>query len=182
MSKLIKFMFILIANLQITTYAQDSMKNEKIIYPTKFEPSNSPIFVSNEIEINSSPEKVWFWLTNATTWNKWYFNASKVKILNNNSNHLLADSKFTWKTFGANVHSEVKEFIPFKRLAWDAKGLGLSTYHAWLLIPTSNGCKVVTVETQHGFLCRLGKLFTPNRTYNYHQIWLEGLKKKAEND
>jgi len=181
---------ILISTLHFTAFAQDTIINkmnnamniEKIIYPTKFEPSNSPIFVRNEIEINSSPEKVWFWITNATTWSEWYFNASKVKILNQNSTQLLAATKFTWKTFGANVHSEVKEFVPFQRLAWDGKGIGLSVYHAWLIIPTPNGCKVVTEETQHGLLCRLGKFFMPKRMYNYHQIWLEGLKKKAENE
>jgi len=65
-------------------------------------------------------------------------------------------------------------------LAWDAKGIGILAYHAWLIIPTASGCTVLTEETQYGFLCRLGKLFMPNRMHQYHQLWLEGLKRKAE--
>lgn len=168
------------ATSQFTAFAQDANNNEKIIYPTKFEPSNSPVFVRNEIEINSSPENVWFWIASATTWSEWYFNASKIQILNQQSNLLLPGTKFNWRTFGANVQSEVKEFVPYQRLAWDAKATGLSAYHAWLIIPTAKGCKVITEETQHGWLCRLAKFLMPNRTYTYHQIWLEGLKKQSE--
>ncbi|MGY4384879.1 uncharacterized protein YndB with AHSA1/START domain [Pedobacter sp. UYP24] len=158
------------------------MDHDKIIYPARFEPSNSPIFVRNEIKINATPEKVWFWLTNATTWNEWYFNASNVQITNQQNNHLLAGTMFNWRTSGISLKSAVKEFIPYQRLAWEAKGTGVSAYHAWLLVPTENGCKVITVETQHGWFCRLGKLLMPNRMYKFHQIWLEGLKTKAEQE
>jgi uncharacterized protein YndB with AHSA1/START domain len=156
------------------------MNNDKIFYPAKFEPSNCPVFVRNDIEINATPEKVWFWLTNATTWSEWYFNASKMQIVNQHNNHLLANTKFNWRTFGAKLESEVKEFVPFHRLAWEAKGTGISAYHAWLIVPTENGCKVITEETQHGWLCRLGKLLMPNRMCKFHQIWLDGLKTKSE--
>lgn len=115
---------------------QRDMHNEKIIYPSKFEPSNCPVFVRNEIEIKASPERVWFWLTNASTWHEWYFNASRMHIINQHSGHLLSGTKFTWKTFGANLQSEVKEFEPHQRLAWDAKGMGILVYHAWLIVPT----------------------------------------------
>ncbi|MGL4363945.1 MAG: hypothetical protein ACRCSB_01925, partial [Bacteroidales bacterium] len=76
--------------------------------------------------------------------------------------------------------SEVKEFIPHQRLAWDAQNIGILAYHAWLIIPTEKGCKVITQETQHGFMCRLSAFLMPNRMYKYHQIWLEGLKAMAE--
>jgi uncharacterized protein YndB with AHSA1/START domain len=156
------------------------MNNNKITWPATFEPSCSPVLVSNTIDINASPEKVWFWLTSATTWQEWYFNASKVKLINQQGNQLLAGSKFNWRTFGVTLQSEVKEFVPYQRLAWDAKGIGISACHAWLIIPTATGCTVLTEETQHGWLCRLGKLLLPGRMYKYHQVWLEGLKRKAE--
>jgi hypothetical protein len=72
-------------------------------HPAKFEPLNCPVFVRNEIEINATLEKVWFWLTNATTWSEWYFNASKMQIFNQHNTHLLAGIKFNWRTFGANL-------------------------------------------------------------------------------
>jgi Polyketide cyclase / dehydrase and lipid transport len=154
--------------------------NNQIIFPIKFDPENSPVFVSNEIEINASPEKVWGWLISAKTWPDWYFNASNIEIANQHTDKLLAGTKFTWKTFGANLETEVVEYIPNERIAWLAKGIGILAYHAWLIIPTISGCKVITQETQHGWICRLGKLLMPDRMYNYHQKWLEGLKQKSE--
>jgi hypothetical protein len=156
------------------------MTNDKINFPDEFKPENSPISVSNEIQINAKPEVIWFWLTNAPTWHEWYFNASNVELLNQNETHLLADTKFKWKTFGASLKTEVVEYVPIERIAWVAKGIGILAYHAWLISPNENGCRVLTEETQHGIICRLGKLIFPNRMYDYHQIWLEGLKKKAE--
>lgn len=103
-----------------------------------------------------------------------------MQILNQKDNCLLAGTKFTWRTFGANLSSEVKEYIPYQRLAWEAKGMGILAYHAWLIIPNQNGCKVITEETQRGFVCRLQNIFMPKRTHKYHQVWLEGLKRKAE--
>jgi hypothetical protein len=55
----------------------NTMNNETIIYPAKFEPSNCSVFVHNEILINAPQEKIWFWLVNATTWHEWYSNAPK---------------------------------------------------------------------------------------------------------
>ena len=156
------------------------MDNEAIIYPAKFAPSTSPIFIRNEIEINSSPEKVWVWLTNAKAWHKWYKNASRVMILNQYNDYLTMGTKFIWKTFGSRIIGEVKEFVPNQRLAWTSKGNGIQTYHAWLIIPTTYGCKVISEELQKGWMCKLGKMLKPNRVHNSYQIWLEGLKTKAE--
>ena len=156
------------------------MNTNTIIWPEKFAPANSPVFVSNTIDIKASPEKVWCWLTHATTCHEWYFNASKMQILHQQSNRLLADTVFGWRTFGFHLQSTVKEFVSYERLAWDAKGTGIFAYHAWLIIPTATGCTVITEETQHGWLCRLGKLFMRNRMHKYHQLWLQGLKRKAE--
>ena len=157
------------------------MNNEIIIYPTKFKPSNCPIFEHNEIFINASPEKIWFWLTKATSWPQWYSNASNIQILNKDKNHLQSASKFKWKTFGVNLTSEVEEYMPSQRLAWRAEGMGVLAYHAWLIISNENSCKVITEETQQGWVCRLGKLFMPNSLHNHNQLWLEGLKNKSEN-
>lgn len=154
--------------------------NNKIIWPSQFDPAVAPVFVSNSIDINASPEKVWYWLTNAATWHQWYCNASPVQFISQQTNYLQATTTFKWKTFGASLQSQVKEFAPNQRLAWDAKGFGILAYHAWLIIPAANGCTVLTEETQHGIVCRLGKFFMPNRMHKYHQLWLEGLKRKAE--
>lgn len=65
-------------------------------------------------------------------------------------------------------------------LAWDAHGLGVDAYHAWVLTPTPTGCHVLTEENQHGLGARLQKKLLPNRMWNQHQLWLEGLQRNAE--
>lgn len=147
----------------------------KIKFPARYEPANSPVFVHNEININATPETVWSWLINAASWPEWYFNAANVEI----DSLLVKGATFKWKTFGNTLQSEVMEFIPYERIAWLATGTGIQAYHAWLIIPTEDGCRVITEETQHGWMCRIGKILFPKRMHNYHQIWLEGLKAQA---
>jgi hypothetical protein len=154
--------------------------NMQIIYPSKFNPRNAPVYVSNEIDIEAAPEKAWEWLVSAKTWHEWYQNASAIELINQTGDKLLSGSIFRWKTFGVRLRTEVVEFVPNERIAWLAKGTGIVAYDAWLFIPGASGCKVVTEETQYGWLCRLAKFFFPRRMYIYHQKWLEGLKKKAE--
>ncbi|MBD9359731.1 hypothetical protein [Methylomonas fluvii] len=54
---------------------------------------------------------------------------------------------------------------------------------AWLLQASlrlsANSCDVLTEETLHGWLARLGQLFLPKRMSKYQQIWLESLQAKA---
>ena len=77
------------------------------------------------------------------------------------------------------ITSTVREYVPGERIAWDAHAFGIDVYHAWVLQPSVHGCHVLTEETQHGWLARLGKLFMPNRMYTFHQLWLEELATKA---
>lgn len=156
------------------------MSGPSIIFPTKYNPENSPVFVHNEIKILASPESVWNHLISAYTWNSYYKNAKKVRFLNNDSQYLSADTIFKWTTFDMPLKSQVREFVPYHRLAWEALGFGIQAYHAWLILPTEYGCKVITEETQHGFACKIGAIIFPNRMYKYHQLWLEGLKRVSE--
>ena len=152
----------------------------EILWPDHFAPPNCPIHVRNELAMSSSPEHVWAWLVAATLWPTWYVNASRVRILQGNGSNLALGTRFRWKTFGVTITSTVREFVPHERIAWDAHALGLEVYHAWLMQPTAEGgCRVLTEETQHGWLARLGKLLMPNRMYKYHQIWLESLARQS---
>ncbi len=156
-------------------------QNESIIYPAEFKPENTAVFVRNEIDINAAPEIIWAWLVKASRWSEWYPNASNMTI-ENGKDELALNTRFRWTTFSATIDSEVREFVPCTRLAWDAHAAGIHAYHAWLIIETENGCHILTEETQNGFLARLGSFLMPNRMSKYHQIWLESLKRNAEND
>jgi len=156
------------------------MKKQSIYFPEKYNPKTSHIHVRNEISINAPKEKIWDWLTKVTTWPDWYPNSSNIKIRNQEASVLMADTTFTWRTFKTNIKSQIKEFKPYHRLAWEAKGFGLHAYHAWLIIEEANGCRVITEESQVGWLPRLGKSFIAKGLLKQHQIWLEGLKRKSE--
>ena len=152
---------------------------DTITWPERFAPANCPIHVRNEIDIAAAPERVWAWLVRAQRWPSWYPNSADVTFLAGAPPDLTTGARFRWRTFGVRITSTVREFEPPRRLAWDAYSFGVEAYHAWLITPTADGCHVLTEETQHGFLARLGALFMPGRMHRYHQVWLENLNAKA---
>jgi uncharacterized protein YndB with AHSA1/START domain len=151
----------------------------QIIWPAHHDPASAPIHVRNELAIPAPPETVWAWLIRASRWPSWYPNSANVSVLDGSPPDLALRTRFRWKTFGVTIESTVLECVPPQRLAWDAHAIGVDAYHAWLVTRTAEGCHVLTEETQHGFMARLGKLLMPNRMYSYHQIWLEGLRTNA---
>jgi uncharacterized protein YndB with AHSA1/START domain len=151
----------------------------EVRWPNHYEPSRCPIHVRNELDMAASPEHVWAWLTRPTLWPDWYLNSANVEILEGPAPELGDGTRFRWKTFGITIGSTVLECVPNERVAWEAQAFGIDVYHAWVLRPSPKGCHVLTEETQHGWLARLGKLFMPNRMYKYHQLWLEALESKA---
>ncbi len=150
-----------------------------IRWPAHFEPERSPVFVHNELVMEVPPEAVWEWLIRAEFWPSWYSNSRNVVIEDGPRPDLGAGSRFQWWTFGIPLRSSVEEFVPRERLAWRAVGLGVDAYHAWLIEPRNGGCWVLTEETQHGTLARLGNFLMPGRMPKHHQLWLEALERRA---
>jgi hypothetical protein len=66
-------------------------------------------------------------------------------------------------------------------MAWEVRRGNLTAYHAWVIVPTAKGCKLITPEAQNGFLTFLQKVFQPNKLLNLHEHWLEVIKARAEN-
>ena len=147
---------------------------EGILWPKGFAPDEAPIHVVNRFETATAPEIVWRRLIHAAGWPAIYANASDVAIEGGGAD-LFAGARFTWKTFGIALKSEVKEFEPETRIAWLAEGIGVIAYHAWLITPTSGGCTILTEETQYGLVSRVGRLLFPTRMERWHQKWLEAL-------
>ena len=156
------------------------MNQVAISFPEAYIPRKSAVHARNELFIPASSSSIWFWLTNASTWPDWYANSSNMVITVSDENgHLKNESRFTWRTFNTNIQSEIQEFEVNKKLAWIAKGSGLLAYHSWLIIEKEGGCLVITEETQQGILPRLFGFFIKKGLLKQHQIWLEGLAKKA---
>ncbi len=151
-----------------------------ILWPEHYSPSCSPVHVRNELDTAASRDAVWAWLIRAPLWPNWYSNAANVKLLTGTPPDLAAGTRFRWRTFGVTIESTVLEFVPGERIAWDAHAIGVDAYHAWLLTDTvDGGCRILTEETQHGFVARAGAMLMPKRMGRFHQIWLEGLDRQA---
>jgi len=71
--------------------------------------------------------------------------------------------KFKLHTMGLKLEPEMKEFVPNERMAWEVRAKGISGYHAWVIVPTANGCSLITPEAQNGFLNFMQKVFQPNK-------------------
>lgn len=159
---------------------QGQSQEETINWPEEYEPSRSKFYVHNEIDVHASPQTVWEILIDAESWPQWYEGASDVALSNADHKVLQSESVFTWKTMGLKFETVIKEFVPYTRLSWESKKKSIRAYHAWLIIPTENGCKVITDESQNGWLTFLEKTFQGKKLYKIHEVWLSELKKKAE--
>jgi uncharacterized protein YndB with AHSA1/START domain len=150
-----------------------------IDWPERYHPSRAPVHVRNELVVPAPPERVWAWLVRAPLWPTWYPNSKHVRILGGDERELRQGAEFKWRTFGVAIRSTVLEFRPPERLAWNAFGLGVDAYHAWLIEAAGDGARILTEETQYGWAARLGAALMPRRMHKYHQVWLEELGRRA---
>ena len=155
------------------------MTADAIRWPARYAPANAPVHVRNERIMRASAETVWASLIRAALWPEWYPNSSNVRFVRGSPPDLAASARFRWTTFGLVIDSTVMEFVAGERVAWNARGIGIDAYHAWRVRPIAGGCHVLTEETQHGWLARLGNLMLPRRMYRGHELWLESLEKRA---
>jgi predicted acylesterase/phospholipase RssA len=156
-----------------------SQVSSPIIVGGKFDPQTAPINVQNELVIDALPERIWEVLIKAADWPKWYPNARNVHVRGGGLD-LHPKAKFSWITFGVCLRSEVKEFSPCARLAWTAKFVGVDAYHAWQIERIGQRSRVITEETQYGWLARAQDYLLPKRMYDGHQLWLERLAREVE--
>ena len=155
--------------------------SKEIQWPEDYQPEESKFFVHNEIDINASAEIVWSVLIQADAWEDYYEGASNLKLIDNTDGRLAESTVFTWKTMGLDFTSTIKEFEAPYRLSWESDKKSIRGYHAWLIIPTENGCQLITSEAQHGFMTFLQKVFVPNKLERLHNEWLTQIKYKSEN-
>ncbi len=154
---------------------------QAIRWPERYLPAAAEVFAHNEITIAAPPETVWAWLIRAESWPDWYANARHIHFISTSGPNLRNRSRIRWNTFGTRITSKVLEFEPCTRLGWDAHGIGVEAYHAWVLTALPTGAThVLTEETQTGWLARLGKRLMPRRMERMHQLWLQGLRDRAE--
>lgn len=153
---------------------------ERIAWPAEYDPAQATFYVHNEIEIAAPPAVVWSMLVQADAWPSWYEGARDLQVRTATDGRLAEGAVFTWRTMGLNLESRVREFEPPHRLAWESRRRVIRGYHAWLLVPTATGCRVVTDESFHGFLATMQRVFIPGKLHRLHDRWLQELKRRAE--
>ena len=83
---------------------------------------------------------------------------------------------------GLKFESTIKQFEPNRLLAWESQKKSIQCYHVWLIVPTDKGCKVISDESQNGWLTFFEKIFQGKKLKKLHDVWLAALKKKSENN
>jgi uncharacterized protein YndB with AHSA1/START domain len=156
------------------------LPNNQINWPAEYAPERASFTLSNTITIAAPPEVVWKELVNAEAWPQWYKGATNVRVEGSSTGVLQEGSIITWRTMDQNLTTKVVEFVPPYRMGWESRQWSLKAYHAWLLIPTDGGTKVVTDESQFGLLANLQRVFLPNKLRDLHDVWLANLKTRAE--
>ncbi len=152
-----------------------------VLWPESLNPEKSKWYVYNEIEINARPEVVWEILIDADTWHSFYHGVqSPVTYLDTTATTLRDGLAFNMHTMGLHLVPVIKEFVPNERMAWEVQRGNLSAYHAWVIVPTASGCRLITPESQNGFLTFLQRVFQPNKLLNLHAHWLAQIKSRAE--
>lgn len=152
-----------------------------IVWPETFNPENSKFYVHNEIEINAKPQVVWDILINAKEWHTYYKGAqSPVEFVDTTAKTLQDGLTFNFHTMGLKFQPVINEFVPYERLAWLSRIKSIQGYHAWVIVPTENGCRLITAESQNGFLTFMQKIFQPKKLLKLHDEWLRLIKNRAE--
>jgi uncharacterized protein YndB with AHSA1/START domain len=150
-----------------------------IRWPEEHRPEVSQLHAVNELQIEASPEDTWAWLTRPDLWPSYYGNAHLVRHRGGPWPQAALGTRFRWLTFGVIVASEIVEFEFPERIAWNAKELGASGHHAWVLVERDGGTFIRTEETQRGWGMRLAAPAMRRLMPRYHQRWLEGLARVA---
>lgn len=155
--------------------------SEKITWPEGFKPSEADFFIHTEIDFKASPQVVWDIFIDAAKWPEWYKKAEGIELLNSPNGKLNPSSVFIWYPAG-KFTSTIKEFNPPYNIAWlgETDNNKMTIYNAWMIIPTEEGCKVVSNESQNGPKTKMEKIFAPNMVRKSIQDWLVKLKEQSE--
>ncbi len=136
----------------------------------------APVVQSNEIYINTTPEKVWKVLTNIENWDEWNNKINKSKL----QEKLKVGATFTWKTNGSKIKSKIHTFNTNQVLGWTGKTLGARAIHNWYIEPSEQGTLVKVEESMEGWIVKLMKKKINKTLKEDMTHWLEQLKTKSE--
>jgi hypothetical protein len=136
---------------------------------------NAPVKASSEIVIHASAERVWHLLTDIDNWPSWQSTISSARI----NGPLEPGTTFTWTNGGAKIKSRIAIAHPVTQLVWTGITFGATGIHVWNLQSMPDGGTLVkTTESMDGFMLKV--FYSSSDLAMSHKIWLEALKRKAE--
>jgi len=155
--------------------------SDKINWPEGYKPAEADFFIHNEIDIKAKPQVVWDIFIQAAKWPEWYKKAEGIELQNSPDGKLNSSSVFIWHPAG-KFTSTIKEFNAPYNIAWygETDNKNMTVYNAWMIIPTKEGCKVISNESQNGPKTKMEKIFAPNMVRKNIKNWLISLKEQSE--
>jgi uncharacterized protein YndB with AHSA1/START domain len=153
---------------------------DTIRWPARYRPETATFFVSNRIDIQAPPQRVWDVLIDVDTWPEWYAGARNLSLTSTTPGKLAPNAVLSWNIMDLDFVSTVHEFEPPYRLSWESRKSTIQGYHTWLLIPTATGTHLVTDESQFGVLAWLQGIFVPTKLSRLHDQTLAKIKERAE--
>lgn len=138
--------------------------------------ANAPVFQTNEILIQASPERVWEVLSDINQWPSWNAKISRASL----EGQAQVGAIFQWKVNGASIRSVLHTVEPKKAFGWSGVTFGGSAIHNWYL-ESKNGYTLVKVEeSMEGWLVALFKNKMNKDLASDMLFWLEQLKTRSE--
>ena len=136
---------------------------------------NAPVTTHLQIQVSAPPAKVWVLLIDAPSWPKWQKQIESVTA----NGPLTNGMRFSWRTGGTNIHSQVQLFDPERRLSWTGTALAAKAVHVWGLKPESgNRTLLIVKESMDGPF--IEKIYPSQKLAESDTEWLMALKQAAE--
>jgi uncharacterized protein YndB with AHSA1/START domain len=136
---------------------------------------DAPVRVHLQMRIAASPSRVWALLVNASDWPKWQIQIKSVGT----PGPLVIGTRFTWKTGGSEMHSEIHLFVPERRLAWTSTAQTAKAIYVWELKPQVGGTTLVTMEESVDRPL-VAMFYSSSEFATADNEWLASLKRAAE--
>lgn len=136
---------------------------------------DAPVTTHLQIQIAAPPAKVWALLVDAPSWPKWQKQIVSVTA----TGPIGSGTRFSWRTGGTNIHSQVQLFEPEHRLSWTGTALTAKAVHVWELKPEPGNQTLLTMkESMDGPW--MAKIYPSKELAEADTEWLTALKRAAE--
>jgi hypothetical protein len=115
----------------------------------------------------------------ADLWPSWFKRATGVRFESGGPT-LAVGSVVVWRMLGATIRVTVRKIEAGRQIDWEGGASGVHAYHAWRLDPVAGGTRIITEETERGFVPALLRFYLRGALKDAHQEWIESLAKVAE--